>query len=223
MLDFNSAGPQQTPGTGQVVPPKSIVMCRVEVQQPKAGSESPNDSCLSVKKETGNEVLNLRYEVIAGKFEGVKFFGSHVVSGSEKATNISMSFFRAMVEAGRQIRPDDASQPACEARKISSWFELESLTFPLQVLVQPPKAGDKYLNNEPYKIITPDMEQYPVVMLENEIITDEPIPVIPAATGQPITPGGQKAAWGNPPQAQQPVNATAPSQPASNVPSWARK
>lgn len=224
MLDFNNAGPQQTPGTGQVIPQKSIVMCRVEVQQPKAGFESPNNSCLSIKKETGNEMINLRYEVIAGKFEGVKFYGTHVVAGAEKATNISMSFFRAMVEAARQIKPDDMSPAACEARKISSWFDLESLVFPLQVAVKPPRAGDQYLYNEPFKIITPDMEQYGQMMLDGEIITDEPLPVIPAATSQPAAPGGQKPAWGSPAetQSQQPANSH-PSQPASNVPSWAKK
>lgn len=222
MLDFNSAGPQKTPGTREVIPPKSVVMCKVEVQQPRPGFEHPDDSYLSIKKETGNGSLNLKYEVVAGKFKGSIFYGNHVVSGAETATAISMSYFRAMVEAGRGIKPDDVTPQACEARKIASWFDLENLVFPLQVGIKRIKIGDQYVNNEPYKIITPDMEQFAAMMLDGEIITDEPIPTLPATPQQPTGSPAQKAAPWAASQTQVAGQAVTPST-TQNTPKWAQK
>lgn len=221
MLDFNSAGPQKELGSKAIIPPKSIVMCKVGIQPPRIGTESPDDSCLSVKADTGNLLLNLKYTVVAGRFENTVFFGTHVVGGSETATAISMSFLRAMVEAGRNIQPLDASPQACEGRKISSWFDLEELTFPLQVAIKKINHGDKYVNNEPYKIITPDMEQYSVMMLDSEIITDEPIPELPKISPQPTVSPAQKAPWSNPAQSTT-TPPTTPA-PAQKIPAWAQK
>lgn len=221
MLDFNSAGPQKELGSKAVIPPKSIVMCKVAIQQPKPESVSPDDSCISIKKETGNGSIGLKYTVVAGRFEGTTFFGNHVVSGAETATAISMSFLRAMVEAGRNIQPLDASPQACEGRKIQAWFDLEELTFPLQVGIKKIQSGDKFINNEPLKIITPDLEQYPIMMLDGEIITDEPIPTLPATPLQPTGAPAQKAPWSNPVQS----TTTPPTTPAptQNTPKWAQK
>lgn len=205
-LDLNQAD-EQRESLG-AIPPNSMVKVRMDIRKPEYAKQG-SDPMLTVSRNGDCEMLNCEFVVTAGAFQGKKIWNNFVVAGAsdghKKAAQISMRTMRAIVEAVRGISPKDASPTATQARMLNAWGDLQGVEFGIIVAIEPPKAGDKYVNNRIKRIVTKDDEQYQHVMSGGEIITDAAIPEIPQAAPTTAAP-----AWAAPKPAAPPVQATLP-------------
>lgn len=201
VIDLNDAEEQKE--SFSPIPPDSMVLVRMTLLYPKNNNGQSNFVGLS---DSGYQFLNPELEVLSGKFTGRKFRENLGVGtildtipqgqpvppdvkakgdNQAKAVQIAMRKVRAMVEASRNINPKDQSPAALQNRRLSDWRELDQMFFGIVVGVQKIKAGDRYVNNEIKKVITPDHEFYATVMQGGEFISDKPVPEIPQASGGP--------------------------------------
>jgi hypothetical protein len=214
-VNFNDA-PEQKEQTG-AIPAKSVIWAKLHIREATKSNQTKSDKhplMIVSKSNSANHYFDCEFEVKSPSFDGRKIWTNFVVVGNEKAVNISMAFFRAAIEAARGISPDDASQAATTARQLNDWAELQGLTFPVMVGIEPPKAGDQYINNKVVKVITPDKPEYAEAKEKGEIITDNPLPVIPAGGGTAPSSTGYAA-----PGAE--TTKPAPSS-TDDVPAWAK-
>lgn len=212
-IDLNDAETQRE-GSGPI-PPGSIVPVRLTLRQADAKHQGHPDPLLSIS-DSGYVYLDCEFEVLAGAFMGSKFWENLGVDGkTEKqmqGVRIAKRYLRAMVEAARNIQPDDASPQAVNGRMLNAYADLQGMWFGVQVDCKKPRAGDRFVNNILKKIITPNHEFYPQVMNGQDQITDNPVPEIPDAAapaqGQPAwgapAPGGQAKPAAAPPAQGQP-------------------
>jgi hypothetical protein len=178
MLDFNEAELQREGGAGGAIPEDSIVPFKMTIRPPKSDKQSDIHPMLN-KNSKGNHWLDVEFEAL-GSYGGTKFWQNFTVAGSESAAKISMRTLRAIVESGRGISPKDSSPAASEGRKLSDWADFNELTFLLKVgveVTQNESTKKWYVNNTLKKVVTPDEEAY----LAGEMITDKPLPALPAA------------------------------------------
>lgn len=224
-INLGEASEQKEVGGGPV-PKGSIVKVKMEIRKPKTAD--PQDPAVTIFKSK-LKGLDCEFTVVAGKFEGTRIWENlflppamqtiTLTKGQEGVCNGSFAKCRAVIEAARNLDPDD---PAAN-RTINSWFDLHGLEFPVKVGIDKPKPGDQYINNNISKVVTPKDENFTEVMGGSEIITDEPFPEIPQQASSSQQGGGQPA-WGQ--NAAPPPNDTdaPPEKPAQqkNVPAWAQ-
>lgn len=204
------------------IPKGSKVKVRLIIQQPKDNTQDPNDPAVRIF-ESGLKGLDCELEVVSGTFEGIKiweylflppqFQTISMTKGQKGACEGSFAMCRAIIESTRNINPDDPSAD----RNISSWFDLHDLEFPVKIGIQKPKAGDIYINNKISKVLTLEDEDYQVIMDGGEIITDTPIPEIPA--GAKKEEPAQKS-WTQNSSQQEEKKEEKPAQ--TNIPDWAK-
>lgn len=233
MLNFNGADPQKETGGGKgLIPPKSYVKVRMTIRAPGEAKKSNLDPMLTISaSNNNNHFADCEFEVVAGTYEGLKIWQNYVVAGAEKASQISMSFLRGVLESARGIQPTDSSPQATAARQVNAWSDFNGVEFVALVGVKKPAVGDQYINNDMMRAVTPDKPEYQQVMSGGEIISDNPIPEIPQASA----PAGQQpqSGWGQGGQSnqqpsgqgtpsQQPLPGTEGKQPG-NMPAWAQQ
>jgi hypothetical protein len=188
MLDLNEAE-GQTEARG-AIPPESMVLVRLNLRTPKAGKTQGQYPLLTLAS-TGMEYLDCEFEVVSGSYSGKKMWDNLNIMGKvstdnqRKSVDISKRMLRAITEAVRGIDPKDASPSAVQARHLQSFEQLQGVMFGVKVGVEKPMAGDRYVNNNIKRIITPDHECYATVMQGGEFISDKPVPEIPQAAGGP--------------------------------------
>lgn len=203
-LDFNQAD-EQRESLG-AIPPGSMVKVRMTIRQPQTAGSDP---MLKLSKKGDCEMLDCEFEVIAGQYATHKIWDNFIIDGAndghKRAGQISMRTMRAIVEATRGISPKDQTPAACQARVLGQWSDLQGVEFGIIVGVEPPKAGDRYVNNNIKRILTVDDEAYRGIMGGGEIITSNPIPELVDPAAKPAAPG-----WAAPPKAA----AAAPAAPA---------
>ena len=231
MIDFNESEVQGTGGGNGPIPEDSIVPMKMTIRPPKASKESELHALLS-KSGKGNHYLDVEFEAL-GSFSGRKVWQNFTVAGSDAAAKISMRTLRAIVESGRGISPTDSSPAASEGRKLSDWADFNEITFLAKVGVvveQNQSSGKWFANNTIKRIVTKDDEAY----LTGEMITDKPLPAIPAdgeaaAGAKPAAASG--GGWGAAPSGPAPTGpiegttaaAPAAAKPAGPVPAWASR
>lgn len=219
MIDLNNAE-EQREGTGsKACPPDSIVMVQLILRQPKAGSEGSMP--MLVRAQSGLEQLDCEFVISGGAYAGAKWFdrlsvGNAHTEGQKKAVDIAMRTIRAMVEASRNINPKDASPQAAQGRVLQSWEELNGIYFPAMldaVVSEPNSKGQRFVNNKIKRVITPDRaEEYAHVWNGGEIISDKPLPEIPAVEAN------AKPNWAAPEAAPQAAPSPQMAQPATAAP-----
>lgn len=219
MIDLNQAE-EQRDGTGsKACPPDSIVMVQLILRRPKAGSEGSMP--MLTRAQSGLEQLDCEFVISGGAYGGAKWFdrlsvGNAHTEGQKKAVDIAMRTIRAMVEASRNINPKDASPQAAQGRVLQSWEELNGIFFPamLDAVVSDANAqGKRFVNNKLKRVITPDRaEEYAHVWNGGEIISDKPLPEIPA------TEANAKPNWAAPAPAPAPGHQAAPMAPPATPP-----
>lgn len=206
-INFNEA-PEQKVGGGGPIPPRSVVKVSMKIRQPSQAKAHAQSHMITVYK-TGLLGLDCEFVVEAGTFEGCKIWENvflrpqfqeiKLTKGQEGICHRGDGLLRAIIEAARNIQPTDASQPATQARMINDWSDFDGMEFGVVVGVDTPKPEDQYINNTIIRVITPDQDEYQTIMAGGEIVSDKPIPDIPAAkSGQPAQAGG----WQPPPQQQ---------------------
>lgn len=218
MIDFNEAEIQREGGASGAIPEDSIVPMKMTIRPPKAGKEGKLHALLC-KSDKGNEYLDVEFEAL-GTFGGRKIWQMFTVAGSETAAKISMRTLRAIVESARGISPTDPSPAAAEGRKLSDWADFNVMTFLVKVgtIVEQSNNGQWYVNNTIKKIITVDDEQYAL----GEMITDKPLPALPAAGEGGGAPAG-KSVGGPAPTGPIEGTTAAPVAGAKPVPDWAKR
>ena len=193
-INFNGAGPQGSGGS-KTAPEDSIVRVKLNIREPKAGHISETHPLLTVPNSgKANHYLNCAFEITDGTYAGGKIYQNFVLAGSEKATNISMAAFRAIIEAVRHISPSDDSPNAAASRQVNDWSDFNGMEFPVKVGVEISQCG-KYVNNNIKRVITMDDDGYEEVMAGGEIDSGKPLPTPPASGAAPS--GGAQASTGN--------------------------
>lgn len=153
-FDFNTADKQ---GSIELIPANTIVPVLMTLRP--GGKDA--GGWLKESKTSENMMLDCEFTVTEGEFAKRKIWQYMVVKGSEKAVNISRKTLRAIVEAGRAVRPDDMSQEAINSRKITGWGDLSGMCFPVKVGIEKAQAGSGYSDkNKILMVITPDMPEY---------------------------------------------------------------
>lgn len=201
VIDFNGEE-QQKSGASGPIPEDSVVKVRLHLRQPKPEARAGNHPLvLRTKGSNGGAPmfgLDAECEVLSGTFAGLRFWeniwlpmGMQQGLNDRQATAVQIAGrkLRGITEAVRNVQPDDTSPRAAQARRLNDWAELNGMEFGVVVGIKPPKAGDKYVNNNIKRIVTPDHKDYAMVMAGGERITDKPIPAIPGGGGGYSDPG----------------------------------
>lgn len=106
-------------------------------------------------------MLDTESTVIEGEYAKRKIWQFMIVEGSEKAAPISRKTLRAIIEASKGINPDDMSNEAINARRISGWGDFNGLAFLIKVGIEKAKKDSTYSDkNKILVVITPDMPEY---------------------------------------------------------------
>lgn len=210
MMDFNDADRQfdtDTIPNGTIVP---VLMTLRPGGVSRPGQEAIDANWLTASRSSDVLYLSAEFTVLAGPFSRRKFWQNFTIhggtvneKGESKAWNISKSTIRAMLNSARGVKPDDESQQAIAARRISNWGDLDGLEFVVKVRVQPARDGYQ-ASNSIGQVIEPGHKDY--VQIGSGMGSG-----VSAAPQAPAAP-----AWGNgaPPAPQAPA--------ADNVPAWAR-
>lgn len=139
-FDFNNAEPQRA--MGELIPENTIVLVVAKV---RPGGEGP-DGWLK-GSATGAQMLDMEFTIDGGEFDRRKVWENWVVGGvtdgHEKASAISRSRLRALLESARGINPSDDSASAMEGRCIESWGDLDGMTFCAKIGIETGGLKDK--------------------------------------------------------------------------------
>jgi hypothetical protein len=159
MLDFNNAEKQ---GSFDLIPHNTIVPVIMNLRPGGVSLQEGDGGWLKENKSGDNFMLDCEFIVTEGEFHKRKIWQFMVVEGaSEKAINISRKILRAIIEAARNIQPNDMSNEAINARKLSGYGDLNGLCFPVKVGIEKADPKSSYQDkNKILMIITPDMSDY---------------------------------------------------------------
>ena len=175
-----------------------MVKVKLEIRQP-AQDKSSQVSPLVTTFSTGLMGLDCEFVVVSGQFEGGRIWENlflpvdmqnptlALTKGQTGICQGSGSTMKAILEAARGIHPADGSPGGVQARSINGFEDFQGLEFGVMVGIDKPKAGDKFINNNIMRVITPDKEEYPILMQGGDIITNMPLPEIPGGATQTNT------------------------------------
>jgi hypothetical protein len=159
-FDFNDAGEQRI---FDVIPANTIVTVRLTIRPGGAG----DDGWLKRAADGASEHLDCEFFVMDERFDGKKykkkFYQPYTMRGTTdghaEASRISRDMVKAMLESAHGFRPDDKSEAAQNARKISSWADLDQLRFVVRLGVRPPQ-GSYPAKNTILEVITPNRQEW---------------------------------------------------------------
>lgn len=190
-LDFNSASEQRE---GGVIPDETIAVVHLTIRPGNAGEGGWEKR----SKAGDSQALDCEFTVVEGPFAKRKFWSLFTISGTTeghaKAAEISGSRIRAILESARGIRPDDESEQAKGARRISSYGDLDGLRFIAKIGVE--KGNKEYPKdkNTLAAAITPDRKQW-VKVEQVKAMGFQPVGTVsPSIAASQAAPAG-KPAW----------------------------
>jgi hypothetical protein len=187
-IDFNNAEPQRE---GGLIPENTIAVCHMTIRPGSAG----DGGWLKRSKDGSSLAIDAEFTIVEGPFAKRKFWKLYTVEGATeghaKASEISASQIRAIVESARGIRPDDESEAAKQARRINNWGDLDGIRFIGKVGIEKGKDGYKDKNTL-WAAVTPDRKDWQKV---EQVMTASPS-IAPAAqaAAQNAKPAG-KPSW----------------------------
>jgi hypothetical protein len=193
-FDFNDAGPQRS---FEIIPADTIATLHMTVKSGGAGE----NGWLKRSKAGDSEALDCKFTVIDGKFAKRVFFTLFTIAGVSEghaaAASISHSRLRAILESARNIKPSDNSDAAKEARRISSFGDLDGIRFIGKIGVEPAKENFK-AKNTLAEVVTPDRRDWhPVEQVPKQTngaaSTQQAAPVTAAAAA--AAPAIARPAW----------------------------
>lgn len=155
-IDFNTAQEQRT---GELIPDGAIVTVHMTVRPGNAGE----GGWLKRSKTGDSQALDCEFTVVDGPHAKRKFWSLMTVEGTTeghmKASDISASRLRAILESVHGVRPDDESPAAKQKRAVTSWGDFDGLRFVAKVGIEKGKDGYKDKNSLA-AVITPDRKDY---------------------------------------------------------------
>jgi hypothetical protein len=155
-LDFNNAGEQRN---FEVIPANTIVTLQLTIRPGNAG----DGGWLKRSADGASEGLDCEFTVVNEPYAKRKLWQLFTLRGTTQghveAEEISRKTLRAILESARGIRPDDKSEAAQNARKISGWADLDQLRFVARLGVRPPRDGYQ-AKNTILEVITPERQTW---------------------------------------------------------------
>jgi hypothetical protein len=156
MMDFNNAPEQRE---GGLIPEETIAVVHMTIRPGNAGE----GGWLKRSKDGSSNGIDAEFTVVEGQHAKRKFWKLFTVEGSTeghaKAAEISASQLRAILESARGVRPDDDSDAAKAARRVSSWGDFDGIRFVAKIGIEPGKDGYKPKNTLD-AAITPDRKAW---------------------------------------------------------------
>jgi hypothetical protein len=155
-IDLNTAGEQRS---FDVIPANTILTLQIKIRPGGAG----DGGWLRRASDGASEGLDLELIVVdEGPYKGRKLWQLLTLSGTKPghadAGKISLSTLKAIVESAKNIRPDDTSEAAQAARKIT-WQDLDGVRFVARLGVKPPE-GSHPAKNTIGEVITPGSQTW---------------------------------------------------------------
>lgn len=203
--DFNSAEKQSSM---DLIPVGSIVPLVMTIRPGGSG----DGGWLKASNSSDAQMLDCEFTVAEGPYAKRKLWQYLVLSGGKQnehgesiAGGITRSTLRAILESARDIKPDDHSDAAVNARRINGWQDFCGLTFVAKIGIEKDKTGQYQDKNRIQAVITPDMKNYGGSRGGNG-----------GAPAQLAAP-----AWSASPASQPPLP-TVPPKAANPIPAWAR-
>jgi len=188
-MDFNNADRQRA--TGELIPENTIVPVHMVVRPGGAG-----DGGWLKRNQAGNcLMIDCEFTVIEGNYARRKFWTllttEGETEGQQTAADITRSRLRAILESARGITPDDESEQAMNARRVSGIGDFDGLRFWAVVGLEPAK-GEYKAKNVLKAVITPDRKEW--AKLEQ---VGRPASAAPAktSTAAKAPSGGAKPSW----------------------------
>jgi hypothetical protein len=156
-LDFNAAGEQRS---FDVIPANTIATLQMTIRPGGAG----DGGWLKRSADAGSEGLDCEFIVVdEGPYQKRKLWQLFTLAGTTQghiqAGEISRNTLRAILESARGIRPDDTSETAQAARRVSGWQEFDQLRFVARLGVRPPKDGYQ-AKNTILEVVTPERQAW---------------------------------------------------------------
>lgn len=157
VLDLNQA-PVQT-DKFDLIPDNTIAPVQLTIRPGNAGE----GGWLKRSKAGDSMGIDAEFTVVEGKYARKKFWTLFTISGEtegqQKATEISISRLRAMLESARGINPADDSVEAQERRRLTDFGDLDGIRFWAVVGIEKGKDGYKDKNSL-VRVVTPDKRDW---------------------------------------------------------------
>jgi hypothetical protein len=185
-LDFNDVGGQRV---FDVIPANTICTLQINIRLGGAG----DDGWLTRANDGGSEGLDCEFTVVEPtQFVKRKLWQRFTLRGSTQghgeAGEISRTALRAILESARGIKPDDKSEAAQSARRVTSYGDFDGLRFMARVGLRPPKDGYP-AKNTILEVLTPDHQAW----RKSEQISKPPNGPAPGNTAAPPKPTAPSA------------------------------
>lgn len=182
--DFNNAPEQRE---GGLIPEGTVAVVHMTVRPGNAGE----GGWLKRSKNGDSSALDCEFTVVEGPFAKRKFWSlftvEGVTEGHAKAGEISASRLRGILESARGIRPDDESDTAKSARRVTSWGDFDGVRFMAKVGIEKGKEGYKDKNTLD-AAVTPDRKAWTKVEQVNKVPAPAAIAAAQQAAAQPAKP-----------------------------------
>lgn len=191
-MDFNQAEKHKPPQN--LIPKNTIVPVHMTIRPGGAGP----GGWLKRNKDGTCMMLDCEFTVTDGDYARRKFWTMLVVEGEtegqQKASDITRSMIRAMLESARGVKPDDESETAVTARRIDGFADLDNLRFLAVVGVRKQEGYDD--KNSLAAIVTPDRKDWRKL---EQVAKQASLPVTKSAgqagTQAPVAANTKKPSW----------------------------
>jgi hypothetical protein len=155
-LDFNDAGEQRS---FDLIPAGTVCTLQLTIRPGGAG----DGGWLRRAKDGGSEGLACEFTVVDAEYAKRKLWQLFTLHGTTpghaEAGEISRNTVRAILESARNIRPDDKSEAAQNARKLSGWADLDQIRFIARLGVRPAE-GQYAAKNTISEVVTPERRDW---------------------------------------------------------------
>jgi hypothetical protein len=160
LTDFNNAA--ISGGIQDLIPAGTIAKVAMNIRS--GGYEE--EPYLTKSLHSGSIYLHVEFVILTGPFSRRKIFQNIGITGVCKTGDTDVfgtrgrSLLRGLIESAKNIQPEDNSEEAQKARKISSFAELNGITCIVKIGVNKDKSGQYEPNNIVLAAITPDKKEY---------------------------------------------------------------
>jgi hypothetical protein len=156
MFDLNTA---ETQRTREVIPADTVAVIQMNIRPGDAG----NGKWLKTSKDGASRGLDTEFTLVDGEHAKRKLWSRLTLEGEtdghKDARDISMRTLRAILESARGIRPDDQSDAAVAARKVTDWGDFDGIRFIGRIGVEPAKNGYA-AKNTLREVVTPERKNW---------------------------------------------------------------
>ena len=193
-FDFNNAGEQRS---FDVIPPNTICVLQMTIRPGGAGDDGWLKRTTTDKGDS--EYLDCEFTVVSPEqYAKKKLWQPYTIRGTTdghaEAGRISREALKAILESARGIKPDDKSEAAQNARKVSGWADFDQLRFVARLGVRPPRDGYP-AKNTILQVITPNLQGWQKHKPE-QISVKASNPAAPATATTPPAGAIGRPGWG---------------------------